>query len=312
MSGFFLRFEPPKPKFSINHSHKLTFLGSCFSDEMSKYAIESGFDVICNPYGTIYHPISIANNLNDALNGVTQFADIEKEGLFYSWSTSTKINAKSESGLNDLLTNLNRGMLSNLNAPGVLFITFGTAFIYKLKGENKFVANCHKQPGNLFEKENSSTDKIMEIWKETLIKLSKLNPDLKVVFTISPVRHIRDGIIENNQSKARLIYAVEKLTSRQNVDYFPAYEIVMDELRDYRFFKEDRIHPTAEAINFIWKRFSDLYFDEQTKTTIQEFSKIRRRLAHRSDQQLNLDAQTLKSMQHLENEFPWVRWNVEK
>lgn len=312
MSGFFLRFEPPKPKFSINHSHKLTFLGSCFSDEMSKYAIESGFDVICNPYGTIYHPISIANNLNDALNGVTQFADIEKEGLFYSWSTSTKINAKSESGLNDLLTNLNRGMLSNLNAPGVLFITFGTAFIYKLKGENKFVANCHKQPGTMFDKQLISVEIIVSYWKEILGKLQQRNPNLKVVFTISPVRHIRDGVIENNRSKARLLQAVEELSLLENVDYFPSYEIVLDELRDYRFFKEDRIHPTDEATKYVWNRLSELYFSEQTKNVVAEFSKVRKRLAHRSTQTQDLDLKTLKSIQYLETEFPWISWAMEK
>ena len=312
MSNFFLHFDLPKTKFSINHFDKLTFLGSCFSDEISNNAENSGFHVISNPFGTIYHPFAIAKNLIYAIEGKTNIPVLERDELFYSWDASRKVSAKSKIELEQIIISKNKKLLEHISQPGFLFITFGTSFIYKVKDKSSYVANCHKQPGNLFEKENSSTDKIIEIWQETLIKLSKLNPDLKVVFTISPVRHIRDGIIENNRSKARLIYAVEKLTSRQNVDYFPAYEIVMDELRDYRFFKEDRIHPTAEAINFIWKRFSDLYFDEQTKTTIQEFSKIRKRLAHRSDQQLNLDAQTLKSMQHLENEFPWVRWNVEK
>ena len=312
MSGFFLRFEPPKPKFSINHSHKLTFLGSCFSDEMSKYAIESGFDVISNPYGTIYHPISIANNLNDALNDVIHFSDIKREELYYSWSTSTRIHAKSESVLNDLMMNLNRGMLAHLDKPGVLFITFGTAFIYKLKGENMLVANCHKQPGTMFEKQLTSVDKIVSYWKEILGKLQQRNPNLKVVFTVSPVRHIRDGVIENNRSKSRLLQAVEELTLLENVDYFPSYEIVIDELRDYRFFKEDRIHPSNEATKYVWNRLSELYFGEQTKNVIGEFLKVRKRLVHRYTQTQDLDVNTLKSIKYLEGEFPWISWGVEK
>jgi hypothetical protein len=164
----------------------------------------------------------------------------------------------------------------------------------------------------LFEKEISSVEKIAEIWQEVLTKLRQTNPKLKVVFTVSPVRHIRDGIIENNRSKARLLQVVETLTELNDVEYFPSYEIVIDELRDYRFFKEDRIHPSEEATKYIWKRFSDLYFDDQTKKDVIEIFKVRKRLAHRTEKYVELDMNTLKSMQHLENEFPWVRWNVDK
>jgi lysophospholipase L1-like esterase len=312
MSDFFLRFDLPKTEYSINHSHKLTFLGSCFSDEMSKYAKGSGFDVVSNPYGTIYHPISIANNLSDALHEVTQFADFERDGFYYSWNCSTKINASSREELNHLLSEKNRKLLEHLSQPGFLFVTFGTAFIYRLKNENKYVANCHKQPGQFFLKELSNAAAIVETWKELLQKMQVKFPQLKVVFTVSPVRHIRDGIIENNRSKARLIQVVEELSSGENVAYFPSYEIVMDELRDYRFFQEDRIHPTLEATKYIWNRFSDMYFNEQTKKVVEDCLKVKKRLAHRSALNHNLDLNTLKSMQYLESHFPWISWNAEK
>jgi hypothetical protein len=174
------------------------------------------------------------------------------------------------------------------------------------------VANCHKQPSQLFDKELTSVEEILSIWKDLIEKLQQFNPNLKIVFTVSPVRHIRDGIIENSRSKARLIQVVEKLTELKQVEYFPSYEIVLDELRDYRFFKEDRIHPSAEATKYIWKRFSDLYFDDQTKKDVDEFLKVRKRLAHKAEKSFALDENTLKSIKYLENQFPWVRWNVEK
>jgi lysophospholipase L1-like esterase len=312
MSDFFLKFDIPKTEFSINHFHKLTFLGSCFSDEISTFALQSGFDVLSNPFGTTYNSISIARNILDALDENKSIPFLKRDELVYSWNASTKISAKSELELEQKITARNKELVSQLSHPGYLFITFGTAFIYKLKSKNKYVANCHKQPANLFEKEMSSVDEIQELWQEVITKLGEKNPLLKIIFTVSPVRHVRDGIIENNRSKARLIQAVENLSTIENVGYFPSYEIMMDELRDYRFFKEDHVHPSAEALKYLWKRFSDLYFDDQSEKVIEEFSKIRKRLAHRTDRSLDLDSNTLKSMALLKNKYPWVSWNVEK
>ncbi|MFM7668882.1 MAG: GSCFA domain-containing protein [Bacteroidota bacterium] len=312
MSDFFLKFNLPKPEFTINHSHKLTFLGSCFSDEISNRASESGFHVLSNPFGTIYHPFALAKNILDSIDRNTNFPLFERDGLFFSWDASTKISAKSRGELEERIVTKNIQLLDHLSQPGVLFITFGTAHIYKVKSEHRFVANCHKQPGNLFDKEISSVESIVELWQDILSKLWQINPDLKLVFTVSPVRHIRDGIIENNRSKARLVQAVEELVKLNNVDYFPSYEIVMDELRDYRFFKEDRVHPSEEAVNYIWKRFSESYFNDHTQSIVLELSKIRKRIAHRSVQKFDLDVKTLKSMEFFQNEFPWVNWIVEK
>jgi hypothetical protein len=312
MSDFFLKFNLPKTDLSIDHSHKLTFLGSCFSDEISNRALESGFDVLSNPFGTIYHPLAITKNILNAIDGNTNFPFLERNGLFYSWDASTKIFAKSKSVLEEIIATKNKQLLAQLSKPGFLFITFGTAHIYKAKAENRYVANCHKLPGNLFDKEITPAENIIEIWQDVISKLWRINPELKLVFTVSPVRHIRDGIIENNRSKARLIQAVEQLVLLENANYFPSFEIVMDELRDYRFFKEDRVHPSEEAVNYIWKRFSELFFNDQTQNTILEFSKIRKRLAHRSVQELDFDAKTLKLLDYFQNEFPWIHWNVDK
>lgn len=312
MSDFFLRFDLPKSEFTINHTHKLTFLGSCFSDEISKKALESGFQVLSNPFGTIYNPISIAKNILDALNGNTTISFLQRDEMYYSWDASTKIAAKSKSEAEQIILSKNNNLREHIGLPGFLFVTFGTAFIYKLKEQNRYVANCHKQPSQLFEKELVGVDEVVDIWTNLIEKLQRFNPNLKIVFTVSPVRHIRDGIIENNRSKARLIQAVEKLTELNDVEYFPSYEIVIDELRDYRFFKEDRIHPSEEATKYIWKRFSDLYFDHQTKKDVVEIYKVRKRLAHRTEKYVDLDTNTMKSIQYLENQFPWVRWNVEK
>lgn len=312
MSDFFLRFDLPKSELTINHTHKLTFIGSCFSEEISKYAIESGFQVLSNPHGTIYNPISIAKNLLDSIEGNTNISLLHRDNFFYSWDASTKISAKSKIDLEHLIFDRNNYLKGQLSSPGFLFITFGTAFTYKLKGENRYVANCHKQPNQLFEKEMINVDVILKIWRELIDKLRHFNPDLKIIFTVSPVRHVRDGIIENSRSKARLIQVVEKLTELNQVQYFPSYEIILDELRDYRFFKEDRIHPSEEAIKYIWNRLSSFYFDEQTKKYVDEFLKVNKRLTHRVEKSFELDESTLKSMTSLKNQFPWVNWNVEK
>lgn len=309
MSDFFLRFDiPKKTEFLINHSHRLTFLGSCFSNEISNYASQAGFHTLSNPFGTIYHPYPIAKNILDALNGNATFTFLKRDDLMYSWDASTKVNGKTEEELKIIINNLNEELIEQLMQPGFLFITFGSAFIYKLKSENRYVANCHKQPGILFDKEITSEDSIYALWRETLTKLRKLNPNLKVIFTVSPVRHIRDGLIENNHSKARLIRVIEQLAATLKVDYFPSYEIMIDELRDYRFYKEDRVHPSAEAIQYIWNQFSDLYFDVQTKNNIQEILKIRKRLGHRSNTESSLDLNLVKSMEQMKEKFPWINW----
>jgi hypothetical protein len=160
-------------------------------------------------------------------------------------------------------------------------VTFGTAKGYLHRTSNQLVANCHKQHSSLFKIQNSNSDEIIQFWKPILEKLIAFNPTIQIVFTVSPVRHLKDGIIENNRSKAQLVLAVESLAKLRNCNYFPSYEIVMDELRDYRFFKNDFAHPNELAVEYVWQHFANTYLTESNVTTCNKIKAIKSALNHK-------------------------------
>lgn len=308
MSNFFLNFPIDKSKNQISHSSNLTFLGSCFSNEISCLADQAGFRINSNPFGTIFHPIPIAENLTQVIDNQNQIDFLQREGKYYSWNASSKVFGQTHEDLLQKIQEKTTCLRNHLSEPGFLFVTFGSAFYYELNETKKIVANCHKQPNYLFDKRISEVDNLIEVWINILENLKKFNSKLNIVFTVSPVRHIRDGIVENNRSKARLIQMVEQLCLKTDATYFPSYEIVMDELRDYRFYKQDRIHLTEEAVSYIWNRFSEMYFDDKTKLVTSDFFQVRKRLAHRSEVNQKIDDKTLQLKSKLEKEFPWVQW----
>jgi hypothetical protein len=308
VSNFFLNFPIDKSVKHISHAHNLTFLGSCFSNEISSLALESGFRVNSNPFGTIFHPIPLAENVIQVIDNKNQNDFLERDGKYYSWNASTTIFGQSPEDLHRNIQAKTATLRNHLSEPGFVFVTFGSAFYYELKENNKIVANCHKQPNQFFEKKLSEVEELVEVWINVIENLRMFNSKLNVVFTVSPVRHIRDGLVENNRSKGRLIQLVEKICKESGSTYFPSYEIVIDELRDYRFFKQDRIHPNEEAISYVWNRFSEKYFDDQTKLVISDFFQVRKRLAHRSEINGIVDNRLLELKSKLEREFPWVQW----
>jgi hypothetical protein len=168
-----------------------------------------------------------------------------------------------------------------LRKANQLFITFGSAWEYRLKSDGEIVANCHKQNSHLFQKENSSVEEIVTRWKSVISILKKENPSVAIFFTVSPVRHIKDGYIENNRSKARLLLAVEELQAQSNVFYFPAYEFVMDELRDFRYFKADGVHPNPEAVLELWDFFQSSFFSDETIDMLLQWQQIRQAEQHK-------------------------------
>ena len=307
MNPFFLPFLISPSQYKLNHSHALTFLGSCFSDEIGLEAELSGFNTVVNPFGTIFNPISLAQQVLNALNPSNEIAVLERESNFYSWEASTKLIGKSKVELTELITRKREELRRHLLKPGILIVTFGTAFVYKLDS-TVVVANCHKKPGNLFQKELATQAEIVSLWRGVLRNLSEFNPHLKILFTVSPVRHTRDGVIENTRSKARLIEVISDLIIEKNVDYFPSYEIVLDELRDYRFFKQDRVHPNQEAIEYVWHRFSDVFFTDETKSTINQIRQIRKRFSHRSEIELKFDENTDRLLNGFKQNYPWILW----
>jgi hypothetical protein len=189
---------------------------------------------------------------------------IRSNDVFLSWDASSTVYDMSEESLRFKLAAIRSSWITHIRKARFIFITFGTSWGYRLAENGVLVGNCHKFPNAQFQRELTTQVSIVKEWKETIDILRKVNPSLRVVFTVSPVRHSREGLIENNQSKAILIDAVRQLVETSECSYFPSYEILLDVLRDYRFYNTDRVHPTAEAIEFIWNQFSKTFIDEET------------------------------------------------
>jgi hypothetical protein len=269
------KIEGLKTNNSIDYYSKLILVGSCFSDSTADKLSSHLFEVSSNPFGISYNPLSITKNISRIIDQNTFREDefIQDKELWFhydlhsSWSSTNLSNLTSE--LNAQIDKSHR----ELKQATHLFVTLGTAFVYELKSTKSIVSNCHKQKASLFEKRLLSISEIKQSIRELYLKLQEFNPDLKVIFTISPVRHQKDGLIENNRSKAHLRAALfDFLEEQSHCEYFPSYEILLDELRDYRYYDRDLLHPNALAIDIIWERFVALYMEnnciEDMKTAV--------------------------------------------
>jgi hypothetical protein len=308
VSQFHLSFSVPFQEHKINHKEFILFLGSCFSDEIAAKAKFNGFQVDSNPFGTVFHPLALGRFLLDCLTEQKSEEFIfQREDLFFTLDASTTLYATSQNDLTVKLTELRNNWLNQLKSASHLFVTFGTAWGYQHIESQLLVANCHKLPSQQFVKSLTSSDEITNVWNLILEKLNVLNPNLTVCFTVSPVRHIKDGFVESNQSKAVLIESVRRLQENSKVIYFPSYEIVMDELRDYRFFKQDRVHPNDEAIDYVWNRFVESFCSNETLELCKKLKSLKLALSHKS---LHPESQeTLahkKKVEQLCNEFKAV------
>lgn len=276
--NFRVEFNIPEENINLNHGACVVTMGSCFSDEIGEKISEAGFDVLVNPFGTLFHPNSIAHALSFAL-GERKFHLVKKGDVFMDYGFSGKLYAMSEQELFLKLGTLGDELARKLRYATHLILTFGTSNGYKLSS-NFLVANCHQQPAANFNKVVSSTDEMKRSISSILKQLRRINSNLKVLSTVSPVRHLKDGVIENSRSKAKLL-ALCELLEGEGVGYFPAYEIFMDELRDYRFSKEDLAHPNEIAVQYIWNKFKNTYLDDNTLNLSSEVEAYHRSLNHK-------------------------------
>ena len=266
---------------TMKHGESFVFLGSCFSDELGNIMRTSGFESMVNPGGTIFHPLAIAKLIEWSFDESISFRRLQHEDIFFSWELAGSVFGMSANELSMKMEKLRSELRNFLLKANQLFVTFGSAWAYILKSDGEIVANCHKQHSQLFQKENSSVEEIVTRWKSVISLLKKENPRISIFFTVSPVRHIKDGYIENNRSKARLLLAVEQLQEESGVYYFPAYEFVLDDLRDYRFFKSDGVHPTPEAVLELWDFFQSSFFAEETIDLLLQWQQIRQAEQHK-------------------------------
>lgn len=276
-------FPIPESPFPISHQSKILSMGSCFVQVIGQKLQESKIDVLINPFGTLFHPKIISQLLDHALfqDPMDDSGILEREGMFFHYSAHSDLVGKNKEELRQLWNEKIQATHHYLSSGTHLILTLGTAWIYE-HHEFGSVANCHKQPQKLFEKRLSRLESMLFDLDVTFGNLCRVFPKLKIILTVSPVRHIKDGIPENQLSKSLLRVLCHELEQKfEHLSYFPAYEIMVDELRDYRFYKSDLIHPSEDAENYIWEKFSNSFFSKETREKIIEIQKIQRELAHR-------------------------------
>nr|WP_321231277.1 GSCFA domain-containing protein [uncultured Psychroserpens sp.] len=268
----------------IDYNSKVLLLGSCFSENIGEKFEYFKFQKLQNPFGILFHPLAIESLITNAINE----KEYTKDDLFFHneqwhcYDVHSKFSNTSEIELLQDLNNQIRNTHQFLKEASHIIITLGTAWAYRFIETDEFVANCHKIPQKRFLKELLSVEQITESLEAIMSLVKSINPKVAFIFTVSPVRHIKDGFVENTQSKSHLITAIHQVIEpRSHNYYFPSYEIMMDELRDYRFYKEDMLHPNATAVNYIWERFVQVWISEETKTTMKSVDEIQKGLSHR-------------------------------
>lgn len=268
----------------IDYSSQLLLMGSCFAENMGEKFEYFKFKNTVNPFGIIFNPVSIEKLVARVVN---QNPFLEQDVFFLNdlWHSFEVHSELSNPSKEDLLSSLNQILDSTRQQIAKvthLQITYGTSWVYRHKTSNEIVANCHKVPQNEFTKELLSVEQIQSSIQNTIALVQKINPDCHFIFTISPVRHTKDGFVENQQSKAHLIAALHtSITQLPTSSYFPSYEIMMDELRDYRFYADDMLHPSQQAIDYIWIKFFENYVNEKEFGLMNQVCEIQRAVRHK-------------------------------
>ncbi len=279
---FKLKFTPKSPTQRFNYKQPMLLTGSCFADNIGDLLAEHQFNILSQPNGVVYNPISIAQHLKQIGEGrhYNENDLFLHNELYHTWCHHSSFNSASKievlQHINTTLTQANQF----IHQPQtIVYVTFGSAFVYELKDKPDFiVANCLRYPQQYFNKRLLSVSEIVAIWKEVISSL----PHVQFVFTVSPVRHTKDGLFENNVSKGILLQAVYELGNQQpQAYYFPAYEIVVDELRDYRFYDTDLIHPTQQAVEYVWQQLVNTCFDEFTQQFVVDVKALNAMKNHR-------------------------------
>jgi hypothetical protein len=302
----------------INYDDGLFFMGSCFSDSVGQKFETLKFQATINPFGTIFNPISITHLFQKVID---EKPFVEEDFILQQdiWHCLQLHSSFSNTDLKQAILQANHQLKESkeaLQKANWLFITFGTAWVYEY--QKQVVANCHKMPANQFQKKIISTDEIVEHISYLLEKLKVFNPNLKIVFTVSPVRHWKDGVHENQLSKSTLLLAIHQLTSQfSTISYFPAYEIMLDELRDYRFYAKDMLHPSEEAEEYIFSYLKESMMSEKTQLFASKMEQLNKSLFHKPFMQQSQSHQQflrkqLEEIEEIQKLFPKIDLAQEK
>jgi hypothetical protein len=314
-----LEFTPRPFDIKINHQHNLLLIGSCFTEQIGTKLANHKFSVLDNPNGILFNPVSICKSISSYINNKLY----SESDLFYqneSWNSWEHHSRFSNPDKEKCLAGINESQdvaYEFIKNADWLLITLGSAFVYEL--ENKeVVANCHKVPTDKFTKRLLTIEEVLTGLQKMIKEVTAFNPGLHTIFTISPVRHLRDGFVENNRSKATLIHAVHQLTEKnETCFYFPAYELIIDDLRDYRFFAEDMVHPNYAATNYVWEKFIATCIDEPSQQLMKEIAVVVAAKNHRpfnavSEQHKKFLQTNLEKVNKLQQQFPYIDFKIER
>ncbi|MDY6265341.1 MAG: GSCFA domain-containing protein [Fibrobacter sp.] len=339
--NLYTKVDIPATNFKIDYSSRLAFFGSCFADNISAQFAERKFKVMANPFGTVYNPISLASQLKAIAEGKVfkdkdVFKDERCDGLWHCWSAHSSLSAHTREECIAKLNAATTQARDFLQKADIVFVTLGTSFVYFLKGNGEPVSNCHRQDPNLFTRRMISVEEATDSIRETVTSIRQLNPNTSIVFTVSPLRHMSDGAHNNTLSKATLQLAinnvlleiatvatlprndnVSRVSAGDFIEHFPSYEIVMDELRDYRFYESDMVHLSRTAEEYIFERMADTYCSEITCGHIAKVEKFLKGARHRiQDESSPATQDFLKKINaqaaQLEAEIPGLNLSDEK
>jgi GSCFA family len=324
--NFHLEFSPKQLSQKINHRHKLMLVGSCFTENIGDKLLAHKFSVLQNPNGILFNPVSV----KEAIENYIANKVITEDDLFYlneayhSWQHHSRFSGITKENAVEKINISTRTAHQYLQQTNFIIITLGSAWVYELTGNaanakvKAVAANNHKAPADWFNRRLLSNQEVINEIDAMVSQLQHFNPFLKIIFTISPVRHLREGFVENNRSKAALINAVHLATETfKNVFYFPAYELVIDDLRDYRFYAEDMVHPNYAATNYVWEKFVDSCIDEPSQLLMKDINEINAAINHKpfnpaSAAHKKFIEINLNKIKELQNKHPYLNFTREE
>lgn len=308
-----------KADFSISHQNQIISMGSCFSEHIGTLLHDNKFNIQPNPFGILYNPASIAAVLKRVIAGDPfQEQDLvwhnnQYHSFMHHGSFSSEDKNETLSSINHALSKANE----IIDETDFFLITFGTAYLFKHTTSNEVVSNCHKFPANTFIRERLTINQIVDEWSELISTIQEKNINTRFIFTVSPIRHWKDGAHENQLSKAILHLAIDELMQRnKKVHYFPAYELLIDDLRDYRFYTEDMMYPSSVAVDYIWNKYTTTYFNTETNLFIKSWERIKKSLQHRPNNKNQANytifvQQTYDRLKSFQKEHPLINFKPE-
>ncbi len=316
MIKFRTEVEIPEFNKKMGYRQRSLMIGSCFAENTGNYLQERCLPIMINPFGILYNPLSISHCLDQIISGKI-FSENDlffANGLYHSFSHHSRYSGPDPGQMLDKINAASSESLAYLKNASHLFVTFGTSWVFQLKENGNVVSNCHKLPAATFTRKRLDVGDITETWIPLIDQIRRINPSLQVVFTVSPIRHLKDGSHENQISKSILLIAIDKIISdfgNDRTTYFPSYEIVLDELRDYRFYAADMSHPSDVALDFIREKFTKGFFDNEAHSIINEVDNIILFLKHRpfnpkDNQYMSFIENQIKKLEILQKKHPFA------